>query len=99
MLNACTILPLQAIQKLRCYHSCVCTYRRGLWIIGGFTIVAAVFGFIGSARVRCCLGLHAVLSVIAGLGHLGLVIYLFVDPAGAVQKLQDYAIDKGHAPR
>ncbi|KAL6771340.1 hypothetical protein ACKKBG_A25955 [Auxenochlorella protothecoides x Auxenochlorella symbiontica] len=71
----------------------------GLWIIGGFTIVAAVFGFIGSARVRCCLGLHAVLSVIAGLGHLGLVIYLFVDPAGAVQKLQDYAIDKGHAPR
>lgn len=45
------------------------------------------------------MGLHATLSVIAGLGHLGLVIYLFVDPSGAVQKLQDYAIAKDHAPR
>ena len=47
----------------------------------------------------CCLTFHATLSLIAVLAQLGLVIYFFVDPSGAVQKLDDDAVARGKQPK
>lgn len=69
-----------------------------MWVIGGFSIVSAVLGLFGSARIRCCLALHAIVGFIAGLGQLGLVIYLFVDPSGAVNNIEDLAESEGKDP-
>lgn len=79
-----------------CHHYVNC---RGLWIIGGFTILSALFGLLGSVRLSCCMTFHASLSLIAVLAQLGLLIYFFVDPSGAVSKLEDYATSRGKEPK
>ena len=62
--------------------------------IGILAVVTALVGCIGSCRVRCCLSIYAVLAVLAAAGQLGLVLYLFISPAAAVDKLSNYQLAK-----
>lgn len=53
-------------------------------------MVTAIVGFIGSARLRCCLGIYSILGVLATMGQMGIMLYLMIAPEKAVQKLETF---------
>lgn len=63
---------------------------RALWAIGCLAIVTSVFGLFGGCRFRCCLGVYVVLATLATLAQAGFVLYLFIDPKDAEEKIANY---------
>ena len=53
-------------------------------------------GFVAGCRVRCCLPIYATLALLATLGQTGFVLYLFISPAQAVEKLSAYQSVNGN---
>lgn len=61
----------------------------GLVVIGALAVATAVFGIIQSCSKGCCLTVYLTLGVMVTLAQAGLVLYLFIAPQHAIDKLSE----------